>query len=668
MKSDIRGRLRNQSLQKKAFLLPLFEALVNSIDSLAETKQDYNEIKIQVIRKHKPVQTSFIDDSIVNPIESFEIIDNGKGFTADNYDSFNTLDSLQKLSKGGKGIGRISYLLAFEKASVDSIYLENGKVMRRSFVFSSEGEGISDMVIEQCDKAYPVETRVSLLNYLSEFEDKARLSDLDLIDSIHEHLLLFFINPICPSMILLSSEKKYNINDLFTMNYGKSIPRETIKIGDNTFALCHFKSLYQADKPQQHRIVYCANNREVKGEYLAKYLPDFQKKLKTDDGRGFLYSCYVEGDYLDLNVNAERNNFRFLTEDDFWDTKLTSELLRQNIMVTVVRHLERELAPIKKEKVDEYMKLIDEHMPQYKYIVSKDPNFLNTLPLGLGEKELDEALHKKKVEIKSEVRKRGAKLISREIRSKEDYKKHFAELVTFIEDENAVGMSDLAQYVIHRRVILDLLKKYLAYEKHGKYHNEEILHDLIFTRKTDSMMVSVDEQNLWIIDEKLSFNKYIASDRSLKQNRQFESNSGLRPDIIAYDYAMAFTEATEVPFHSITIVEYKKPGPETPKSDDNPIQQVNNYIREIKKNGIKMSDGRIVPVDSSTFFYCYIICDINDNVVNFTQDGVFYETPDRMGYYCFNDRLRSFTQIISWDKLLQDAMKRNKILFSKLGI
>ncbi len=52
----------------------------------------------------------------VTAFESFSIIDNGNGFTAENYKSFRTADSSLKWKKGCKGIGRFLWLKAFEKS------------------------------------------------------------------------------------------------------------------------------------------------------------------------------------------------------------------------------------------------------------------------------------------------------------------------------------------------------------------------------------------------------------------------------------------------------------------------------------------------------------------------------------------------------------------------
>jgi hypothetical protein len=43
-------------------------------------------------------------------------------------------------------------------------------------------------------------------------------------------------------------------------------------------------------------------------------------------------------------------------------------------------------------------------------------------------------------------------------------------------------------------------------------------------------------------------------------------------------------------------------------------------------------------------------------------------TPDNLGYYDFNEALNAYYEILSYEKILGDAKKRNRILFEKLNL
>lgn len=75
-------------------------------------------------------------------ISDFHIRDNGVGFNAKNYESFNFAHSTYKYEKGGKGIGRFTWLRAFSKAEIESRFYEDGSWNLRTFNFEPTKLGI----------------------------------------------------------------------------------------------------------------------------------------------------------------------------------------------------------------------------------------------------------------------------------------------------------------------------------------------------------------------------------------------------------------------------------------------------------------------------------------------------------------------------------------------
>jgi hypothetical protein len=68
----------------------------------------------------------------------------------------------------------------------------------------------------------------------------------------------------------------------------------------------------------------------------------------------------------------------------------------------------------------------------------------------------------------------------------------------------------------------------------------------------------------------------------------------------------------------------------------------------------------------NTPFYCYIVCDITPKMQTCAEFASLEKTPDGMGYFGYNKGLHASVEVISYDKLLGDAQKRNRILFEKL--
>lgn len=85
--------------------------------------------------------------------------------------------------------------------------------------------------------------------------------------------------------------------------------------------------------------------------------------------------------------------------------------------------------------------------------------------------------------------------------------------------------SDLANYVSHRKVIVDLLQKSIERLEDGKYAREDLIHELIMPMPKDSSELFLDSCNLWLIDERLAFHSYLASDKTLTSMSIVNTNS-----------------------------------------------------------------------------------------------------------------------------------------------
>jgi len=85
MRIDLLGRVRNIKLPNAKPLLPLFEAVVNSIHSIDDMRINDGYIKILICRDNH--QSGLIDGANLSAIDGFKVIDNGVGFNWENYES-----------------------------------------------------------------------------------------------------------------------------------------------------------------------------------------------------------------------------------------------------------------------------------------------------------------------------------------------------------------------------------------------------------------------------------------------------------------------------------------------------------------------------------------------------------------------------------------------------
>ena len=134
------GRLRNTS-KLSNWKMAVAEAIQNSMDAIEESGID-GSIEVELERHPDLIPQGHKND----PIHNIVIRDTGIGFTDKNFDSFCTPDSLHKIGRGGKGLGRLMCLQAFRRITADSVYIEGDAAKRRSFLFQAEVPQLSAKV------------------------------------------------------------------------------------------------------------------------------------------------------------------------------------------------------------------------------------------------------------------------------------------------------------------------------------------------------------------------------------------------------------------------------------------------------------------------------------------------------------------------------------------
>ena len=99
---------------------------------------------------------------------------------------------------------------------------------------------------------------------------------------------------------------------------------------------------------------------------------------------------------------------------------------------------------------------------------------------------------------------------------------------------------------------------------------------------------------------------------------------------------------------------------------ENPIDQLYGYIKKIKSGKAVDKDGRTIKIVETTKFYAYAICDITSSLEDILVSRDFKKMPDSLGRYLYHAGYNAYIEVIPFDKLLGDAIKRNQILFDKL--
>ncbi len=190
--------------------------------------------------------------------------------------------------------------------------------------------------------------------------------------------------------------------------------------------------------------------------------------------------------------------------------------------------------------------------------------------------------------------------------------------------------------------------------------------------QSDDQETLYSQQNLWIIDERLTFHTYIASDKKLSSIESGLSvGSQKRPDLFIFDRKISFSEPVddEGPINSLVVIEFKKPQRDDYTDAKNPLNQIYAQITDIRSGTFKDDNGRPVRTANATIpAYGYVICDITPTLEKILKDNDAMPTPNGLAYYGYNRNHQIYYEVIDYGKLVSDAKKRNRIFFERLKI
>lgn len=658
MQIDIKGKINEKKLAYSNTLLPLFEAIVNSIQAIEEgSATKIGIIEIDIIRSTQ-AKIEFSKTDSLQEIIDFHIKDNGVGFNEANYESFNFAHSTYKLGKGGKGIGRFTWLRAFQKAEIESRFKENESWKLRKFNFEPTKLGIEKHSLENVNGTAERYTIVRLKNLKQDYRKWCNNNIADIALKIIEHCFVYFLSKSCPRIIINDGEIKLVVNDLFRLFTNGQVKKQNLKIRDNVFKL-NIVKLYSSKI--DNKVHYCANTREVFDDKISLDIPEFDNFLYDNEGKPFSIAVYVEGDYLDRNVNDERTNIAFFKGNDVeFPDETTQEELRKAITAMLLLTYAEQIEILSIQRVEKVKQFVNNH-PRYKQLLKYRSNEIKRIPSNLSDEKMELELFKIQQSLDLEVKLEASealKFISNEIDKEEFIEKHHELFNKVIE----VGNSKLSEHVIHRKLVLDLFEKLL-----NEKAPEKAVHNLIFPLQTLSDEIGFEDHNLWMIDDKLSYHKYLASDKKFKSIGPIESTSYERPDLIVFNRPFAFANDNK-PYQSIVLVEFKRPMRDDYTDEENPISQINRYAREIIEGEAKDKNNREFDFRSNTPIYAYIVCDLTKKLKAYAKDGGYRPLPSGDGFFFFNDNYNMYVEIMSFDKILNDSKERNRVLFDKLNL
>jgi hypothetical protein len=668
LKTNLRGQIRQTILPKWKSLLPLFEAVMNAFQAAQDHPGATNHRIVIGIERDADLG---LDEQA--PISSFTITDTGIGFNDENFDSFNTAFSDYKLKQGGKGLGRFIWLKAFEKVEIDSVFSEPDEphLLQRKFFFDEnyEGDIPPPSVADRSRKG----TIVRLLGFRDPYKSECPKASEQIAQRLAEHFLLLFLNPNCPQVEIHDRGLRLSVNKVFETDFKAASSAHKFSIKHAEFVVHGFR--LTTPRVSKHRLTYAANNRAVISDNLEDYIPNLSGRLADGDGTSFVYLAIVQSSYLDQRVNNERTDFELGHPEDAeadQPSLFVDEIRRSDIRDACINYVQSDLSAIIQNinsvKEERILQFVQDDGPEYKILMKYRSEFIDRIPPAATKIEIESALHKELYQREVKIKQEGTRII-KEAEKIEDYDAYEKRFNEFMDKYNELGVSALAQYVAHRRIILDFLDRAISKSPDsGKYPLEKAVHHIIFPMQETSDDIPYYQQNLWLLDERLTYYSFVSSDKPLASLEPLENDSSKRPDLFIFDRKIAFTEG-EQPITSIMVVEFKRPQRDDYKGDDNPLTQSFEMITEIRSGKFKDHRGRPISVAGDKIpASCYVICDLTPSLQKVLLNLDAEITPDKQGYYGYHKRLGVFYEVIDYNKLLRDAQKRNRIFFEKLNI
>lgn len=685
MSTNLAGRVKNTSLPYSRGLLPVFEAVVNAIHAIEAKTIRSNEDKIEVtiLRSEEPTELLELKPgkTPLGKITGFIISDTGIGFDEENFEAFQELDTLHKQDFGGRGIGRLMWLKAFESIDIESIYAETGKKYRRSFSFGV-AEGVVSMPPVEVSADAATGSTISLKGFLEKYRNNVPKSGDVIARDIMEHCMWYYLREgNAPEIVLIDGKNEaISLDDFFEDSIRRDANDDTFSVQDEEFGITHLK-LRNAIGGDAC-ISYCANNRVVKTIPFSGNMGWVNRKMSDERG-AFVYRCYVTAPFLDNHVRADRLDFDFDGDaGDLLETAFISgDKIFSALSTKISKYLEKEKEKLKEEGIHRVRRFVENVAPRYRAILSEvETELVNP---DSTDKDLELQLHKKYAEVEAELIQEGQSISSEmEELSIEDGEKRLQEFLSKLE---RVKSSELSAYVFYRKYALDLLQKFIQLRADGKYEREETIHKLIFPMRETSDSIRMSSSNLWIIDERLAFHHYLASDKPLSSMSITTSTSRLEPDLLSLKIIEQQTSEQDLQIGdnpllvsdsrdlhgshaSLTVVEFKRPMRNDLEAEDkDPIKQVLDYFQKIRDGKVTDVKGR--PIEANQIpLYGYIIADLTPKMRSCCDYAELQETPDKKGYYGYKKKVGAYIEVISFERLIDAAYERNCAFFDKLGL
>ena len=641
-----------------AAMQPLFEAISNSIHSVQAKFGDAVTTKGRLV---VTVNTNRRKEAVWATVE-----DNGLGLDENNWDAFTTTDTDNKLSIGGKGVGRLLWLDCFGSIHVSTVFASPNELVRRQFDFKLAND---EQIANYAEAVAPEATGTSFHVRFEGLRDNGYLARFPGRDSfVFQHLTSDVQHTLIggrgPLMSVCVGDETRNYPDAIDRigpRKETGIKLETEDYGTLFLTLMECDKVASADLKGSHFVHFIAHDRTVHSHSI-----DGKLGLKYfGENMDRVFHAILTGEYLDKNVNQERTAFMF-------DDAVLDRIINDVCTEQIERFLAQPLATLSGEQRE----IIDQITQSYPSVAFGDTDELQAkIPSG----ELnDDAIYGHLSRERFRRDQRQAEKIRTVLTRLKDGTATAESFATAISDAGKAieetEQRSLAEYILRRKVVLDfieiLFQKVRDDTRDSAYQREDVLHSFICPLRVNTLadgMRKIDpasSHDLWIVDERLTFAQYFSSDVEFS-TLSAAIDSDDRPDVLIFDYVHGLRQVEEP--SKVLLIEFKRPGRTNYANEENPQLQVERYVRRLLAGNMTDVKGRPIKLDDRTVFYCFIVADIVGKLDEWTY--TWQRTADGRGrVYQPRDGFRGSIELVGWDALLDDARARNQAFFDRAGI
>lgn len=645
--ADLDSRIGGISGLSKAPLTPIAEAVANAyaaIDERRRTDPSYGKGRIEISVLRDP-QTSLPGTGVISPVIGFRITDDGIGFNDEHIEAFLRLGSDRKTGSA-HGAGRFSWLKGFASASVSSVYDDPSGRRERSFVFRLGSGGIDTDSAPAKSEASPG-TSVTLAGARKGLRIPSSADEI--AHGIAQGILHALVNPDGPDVTLSDGERTIDLRTL--VEYEDTV----LTVKGEPFRLYHVKRETPASG---NSLILCSVFSPAHRIDLNKEIQGLDKSLY--DKAGYCYTGIVTGPYLDSHISPSRDSFT-LPERPDPDSLLSDELSLRHIVDAclphITKYLSTDLAAVKQAKDARLDEVVRVH-PRLQLSWRQKPEVLR----AIQPKDTPAVIEKKLRDAQFGYLETVRRKLERHLRQLDSAvsparREELLRLCASDIAESAQGPA--AESAGYRADTLRLLD-HAVHDTSPESRPDEYLSVVLM--RPSSEQIPSDTHNLWILDERLTYSAFLAAGAAP------EEKDYVSPAPFLLGVPTAWGEKNRQIHGSISIVQLMPSGLDDYTFSHNPLDDMLQYARLLREGNSLDANGNPIVLKVDAQLYLYAVCDITKSLQQALELKGLTRTSDGLGYFGYNEEMKAYIEVVSPEKMLQDAVRRNRALFERLGL